>query len=81
LLKELGAIFASIAMKTKYRCLLFHLKIIIVARCWWLTPVILATQEAEIRRISVQYQLRQIVHETLSQKTHHKKELVEWLKM
>jgi hypothetical protein len=31
LLKELGAIFASIAMKTKYRCLLFHLKIIIVA--------------------------------------------------
>jgi hypothetical protein len=23
------------------------------ARCWWLTPVILATQEAEIRRITV----------------------------
>jgi hypothetical protein len=28
---------------------------------------ILATQEAEIRRISVQSQSRQIVHETLSQ--------------
>jgi hypothetical protein len=31
-------------------------------------PVILATQEAEIRRIMVQSQLGQIVHETLSQK-------------
>jgi hypothetical protein len=34
----------------------------------WFTPVILATQEAEIRRIMVQSQLRQIVLETLSQK-------------
>jgi transposase len=32
------------------------------------SPVILATQEAEIRRIKVRSQLRQIVHETLSQK-------------
>jgi hypothetical protein len=24
-----------------------------LAGCWWFTPVILATQEAEIRRISV----------------------------
>jgi hypothetical protein len=31
-------------------------------------PVILATQEAEIRRIEVQSQSRQIVHETLSRK-------------
>jgi hypothetical protein len=31
-------------------------------------PVILATQEGEIRRIVVQSQLGQIVHETLSQK-------------
>jgi hypothetical protein len=42
-------------------------------------PVILATQEAEIKRIMVQSQPRQI--ETLSQnKTHHKKGLVERLK-
>jgi hypothetical protein len=38
----------------------------------WPTPAILATQEAEIRRITVQSQSRQIVHETLSQKTLHK---------
>jgi hypothetical protein len=31
-------------------------------------PVVLATQEAEIRKISVQSQPRQIVHEPLSQK-------------
>jgi hypothetical protein len=34
------------------------------ARRQWLTPVILATQEAEIRRITVQSQPRQTVHET-----------------
>jgi hypothetical protein len=34
----------------------------------WLTSVILATQEAEIRRITVRRQARQIVHKTLSQK-------------
>jgi hypothetical protein len=31
-------------------------------------PVFLATQEAEIRRIAVQSQSRQIVHKTLSRK-------------
>jgi hypothetical protein len=35
-------------------------------------PVILATKEAEIRRITVQSQHGQIVHETLSLKTLHK---------
>jgi hypothetical protein len=44
---------------------------ILVGR-WWLTPVILATQEAEIRRTVVQSQSRQIVLKTLSQKTLHK---------
>jgi hypothetical protein len=29
------------------------LKIHEKARCWWLTPVILVTQEAEVRRIVV----------------------------
>jgi hypothetical protein len=38
------------------------------ARCQWLLPVILAAQEAEIRRIKVQSQAGQIVHETLCQK-------------
>jgi hypothetical protein len=33
-----------------------------------LTSIILTTQEAEIRRIVVQSQPRQIVHKTLSQK-------------
>jgi hypothetical protein len=33
----------------------------------WFTPIILATQEAEIRRITVQSQPGQIVRETLSQ--------------
>jgi hypothetical protein len=38
------------------------------ARCWWLTLVILATQKVEIRRIAVQSQPMQIIHETLSWK-------------
>jgi hypothetical protein len=36
--------------------------------CQWLTPLIWATQETEIRRIVVQSQSRQIVCKTLSQK-------------
>jgi hypothetical protein len=56
-------------------------KYTIVARSWWLMPVILATQEAEIRRIEVRNQPRQIVPKTLSRKTLHKKGLVERLKL
>jgi hypothetical protein len=41
-------------------------KIIKFARCWQLTLIILATQEAEIRRITVQSQSEQRVHEALS---------------
>jgi hypothetical protein len=37
-------------------------------RPWWLMSVILATQEAEIRRIMVRSQPWQIVNETLSRK-------------
>jgi hypothetical protein len=39
-----------------------------VAGRQWLVPVILATQKAEIRRIKVQGQPRQIVHKTPSPK-------------
>jgi hypothetical protein len=61
---------------------IFHQKKDFWVGCQWLIPVILATQEAEIRRISVRSQPEQIVLETLSphQKS-HKKGLVEWLKV
>jgi hypothetical protein len=51
------------------------------ARRRWLSPVILATQEAEIRRIPVQSQSRQTVCETLSGKYLIQKRLVESLKV
>jgi hypothetical protein len=38
------------------------------AEHWWLIPVILATQEAKIRRIIVQSQPGQIVQKILSRK-------------
>jgi hypothetical protein len=38
-----------------------------LARHWWLTPIILVTQEAEIRRIEVRSQPEQFVREILSQ--------------
>jgi hypothetical protein len=48
----------------------------------WQTPVIPATQEAEIRRIAVRSQPGQIAQETLSRKKPiTKKGLVEWLKV
>jgi hypothetical protein len=40
----------------------------LLVECWWLTSVILATQESESRRITVQSQPGQIVHETLYRK-------------
>jgi hypothetical protein len=57
---------------------LFHSKILPLRRlksfrCQWLTPVILATPEAEIRRITVQDQPMEIVSKTLSQKNSSQK--------
>jgi hypothetical protein len=49
-------------------CLSFPLKKPFKAGCQWLTPAILATQEAEIKRITVGSQPGQIIHETLSRK-------------
>jgi hypothetical protein len=43
-------------------------------------PIVLATQEAEIRRIMVPSQPWQIIHKTLSRKSLHIR-LVEWLKV
>jgi hypothetical protein len=52
------------------------------AGCQLLTPLILATQEAEIRRIMVRSQPRQIVRETfILKKIHHKTGMVEWFKL
>jgi hypothetical protein len=58
-------------MVAYYLLLLQWLFIIIIntSGCWWLRPVFLATQEAEIRSIRVQSQPRQIFQENLSQKT------------
>jgi hypothetical protein len=48
----------------------------------WFMPIILATQEAEIRRIVVPSQARQIgLWDPISKKTLHKKGLVEGLKV
>jgi hypothetical protein len=42
--------------------------------CQWLMPIILATREAEIRRITVRSQPRQIIlWDPISKQTHHKK--------
>jgi hypothetical protein len=48
---------------------------------WWLTPVILASQEVEMKRIVVLSQPEQTVCEILSRKCPSQKELAEWLKV
>jgi hypothetical protein len=48
------------------------------ARCQWLTPIILATQEADIRRITVR---SQPFTRSYLEKAYHKKGLAEWLKV
>jgi NAD(P)H-dependent FMN reductase len=54
--------------KTVPRGLKSAIKSLTLAGHQWPKPVILTTGEAKIRRITVQSQLRQIGHETLSQK-------------
>jgi hypothetical protein len=49
--------------------------------CQRLMPIILATQEAEIKRIMVRSQHGKQFERPYFEKTHHKKELVEWLKV
>jgi hypothetical protein len=44
-------------------------KEVVSSRCQWLMPIILAIQEAKIRRITVESQPRQIDQKTRSQKT------------
>jgi hypothetical protein len=46
----------------------------------WLVPIILATQEAEIRRMVFKASPGNIVHETLSRKNPSQKGLAKWLK-
>jgi hypothetical protein len=60
--------YTEVARMTSAKCYSF------LAGHRWLTSVILATHEAEIRRIGVRSQLEQTVHKTLSQKSpSHKK--------
>jgi hypothetical protein len=42
--------------RLKYVCITSSFKNLVSMGLWWLTPVIIATQEAEIRRIMVQNQ-------------------------
>jgi hypothetical protein len=52
------------------------------ARSQWLIPVILANEEAEMRRIAVRSQpCANSLQDPNSKKTRHRKGLVEWLKV
>jgi hypothetical protein len=57
-----------------YRSNVILTKISMTVRPLVAHALILATQEAKIRRIMVQSQLGQIIQETLSQKKNHKKD-------
>jgi hypothetical protein len=59
----------------------FPNEIIISVGCWWLTPAIPGTQEAEIGRIMVTTQPREIVSRSYLEKYPSQKGLAEWLKV
>jgi hypothetical protein len=63
----LGISTASTLTFQRSKLLSNHQKADREPRHWWLTRIILATQETEIRRIAVQNQTGQIVCKTLSQ--------------
>jgi hypothetical protein len=70
-MKFLNIINFSFCKSIKTEHYEIHLK---MAGPWWLIPVILATQEAEIRRIMVRSQLGQIVlRDPISKKPFAKK--------
>jgi hypothetical protein len=52
-------------LRMRTRLKIFYEKIM-EAGCWWLMPIILSIQEAEIRKIKVQSQPEKVVHEILS---------------
>jgi hypothetical protein len=54
---------------------------LLLAEHQWLTPIILATQEAEIGSIEVPSQPQHSLRDPIPKKTHYKKGLVEWLKL
>jgi hypothetical protein len=77
--KELPMLFC-ILLYTEIVHYKTNINIYIMTR--WLTPEILATQKADIRRTEVQSSPWQIVCETLSRKyPSQKQRLVEWLKV
>jgi hypothetical protein len=77
---KLGVLYRPSQCCTGNLCKAWFRISIFQAGRWLLTAVILATQEVEIRGITVWSQPGQIVCKTQSQKTHHTKGLVEWLK-
>jgi hypothetical protein len=78
----MNALLTTVTRQDAVELSLLFIKEKTKAGCRWLIPVILATQEAEIRRISVQSQPREnSLQDPISKITITKKELVEWLKV
>jgi hypothetical protein len=78
----LGSIFFSSRFGVDFLLFCSYSRCDITVGCWWLTSLILATQEAEIRRITIGTQLlANSSWDPILKKTHHKEGLVEWLKV